>query len=136
MTLVLGRDFHDGEDLVSATPTALISYSTWQQRYGGKRDVLGQMAILDDTPTVIIGVLPRDFHFAPTGTAEYYAALRAHNSCEMRRSCHNLYGVARLKDGVSLQAASANVVAIAKQLEREYPDTNRSQGAAAPDCCS
>jgi len=130
VTPVLGRDFHEGEDLVSATPTALISYSTWQQRYGGKRDVLGQMAILDDTPTVIIGVLPRDFHFAPTGTAEYYAALRAHNSCEMRRSCHNLYGVARLKDGVSLQAASANVVAIAKQLEREYPDTNRSQGAA------
>ena len=130
VTPVLGRDFHEGEDLVSATPTALISYSNWQQRYGGKRDVLGQMAILDDTPTVIIGVLPRDFHFAPTGTAEYYAALRAHNSCEMRRSCHNLYGVARLKDGVSLQAASANVVAIAKQLEREYPDTNRSQGAA------
>ena len=130
VTPVLGRDFHEGEDLVSAMPTALISYSTWQQRYGGKRDVLGQMAILDDTPTVIIGVLPRDFHFAPTGTAEYYAALRAHNSCEMRRSCHNLYGVARLKDGVSLQAASANVVAIAKQLEGEYPNTNRSQGAA------
>ena len=130
VTPVLGRDFHEGEDLVSATPTALISYSNWQQRYGGKRDVLGQMAILDDTPTVVIGVLPRDFHFAPTGTAEYYAALRAHNSCEMRRSCHNLYGVARLKDGVSLQAASANVVAIAKQLEREYPNTNRSQGAA------
>ena len=130
VTPVLGRDFHEGEDLVSATPTALISYSNWQQRYGGKRDVLGQMAILDDTPTVIIGVLPLDFHFAPTGTAEYYAALRAHNSCEMRRSCHNLYGVARLKDGVSLQAASANVVAIAKQLEGEYPDTNRSQGAA------
>jgi len=130
VTPVLGRDFHEGEDLVSATPTALISYSTWQQRYGGKRDVLGQMAILDDTPTVIIGVLPRDFHFAPTGTAEYYAALRAHNSCEMRRSCHDLYGVARLKDGVSLQAASANVVAIAKQLEGEYPNTNRSQGAA------
>ena len=86
VTPVLGRDFHEGEDLVSATPTALISYSTWQQRYGGKRDVLGQMAILDDTPTVIIGVLPRDLHFAPTGTAEYYAALRAHNSCEMRRS--------------------------------------------------
>ena len=130
VTPVLGRDFHEGEDLVSATPTALISYSNWQQRYGGKRDVLGQMAILNDTPTAIIGVLPRDFHFAPTGTAEYYAALRAHNSCEMRRSCHNLYGVARLKDGVSLQAASANVVAIAKQLEGEYPNTNRSQGAA------
>jgi predicted permease len=130
VTPVLGRDFHDGEDLVSAAPAALISYSTWQQRYGGSRDVLGQVAILDDSPTVIIGVLPRDFHFAPTGAAEFYAAIRAHGSCEMRRSCHNLYGVARLRDGLSLQTASANVVAIAKQLEREYPDSNRSQGAA------
>ena len=130
VTPVLGRDFHEGEDLVSAAPAALISYSTWQQRYGGGRDVLGQVAILDDSPTVIIGVLPRDFHFAPTGAAEFYAAIRAHNSCEMRRSCHNLYGVARLRERVSLQAASANVVAIAKQLEREYPDSNRSQGAA------
>ena len=130
VTPVLGRDFHEGEDLVSAAPAALISYSTWQQRYGGRRDVLGQVAILDDSPTVIIGVLPRDFHFAPTGGAEFYAAIRAHNSCEMRRSCHNLYGVARLREGVSLQAASANVVAIAKQLEREYPNSNRSQGAA------
>lgn len=130
VTPVLGRDFHEGEDLVSAAPSALISYSTWQQRYGGRRDVLGQVAVLDDSSTVIIGVLPRDFHFAPTGGAEFYAAIRAHNSCEMRRSCHNLYGVARLREGASLQAASANVVAIAKQLEREYPNSNRSQGAA------
>ncbi len=130
VTPILGRDFQGGEDLVSAAPAALISYSTWHQRYGGRRDVLGKVAILDDSPTVIIGVLPRDFHFAPTGGAEFYAAIRAHNSCEMRRSCHDLYGVARLREGVSLQAASANVVAIAKQLEREYPNTNRSQGAA------
>jgi predicted permease len=127
---VLGRDFREGEDLLSAAPTALISYSSWQQRYGGSRDVLGRMAILDDTPTVIIGVLPRDFHFALTGEAEFYSAMRAHGNCEMRRSCHNLYGVARLRDGVSVQAAAANVAAIAKELEREYPDTNRSQGGA------
>src|SRR5262249_19150104 len=48
----------------------------------------------------------------------------------LRRSCHNLYGVARLIDGISVGAALANVTAIAKQLEAQYPDTNRDQGAA------
>lgn len=47
----------------------------------------------------------------------------------MRRSCHNLYGLARLKDGVSLQAASADTAIIAAQLEKQYPDSNRGQGA-------
>ena len=42
---VLGRDFREGEDLLSAVPTALISYSSWQQRYGGNRNVLGRVAM-------------------------------------------------------------------------------------------
>jgi predicted permease len=127
---ILGRDFHVGEDLVSAARVGLISYSTWQQRYGGKREVLGHVVILDDNPTMIIGVLPREFHFAPTGAAEYYVGFHPAGSCDIRRSCHGIYGIARLKDGVSIQAAFANVDAIAKELEREYPESNRSQGAA------
>ena len=127
---VVGRDFSDGEDLTSAPRTALLSYATWQARYGGKRDVLGSVAILDGDQTIIIGVLPRDFHFAPTGAAEYWTAFHASTECDLRRSCHSLYGVARLKDGVSFQAALANVVAIATQLEKQYPDTNRDQGAS------
>jgi predicted permease len=130
VTPILGRDFQKGEDLVSAARTGLISYSTWQQRYGGKREVLGQVAILDDNPTTLIGVLPRDFHFALTGAAEYYVGFHPAGSCDIRRSCHGIFGIARLKDGVSMQAALANVVAIAKELEREYPESNRSQGAA------
>ena len=129
VTPALGRDFHDGEDLPSAPRTTLLTYATWQQRYGGKRDVLGQAAVLDGNPAVIVGVLPRDFHFAPAGAAEYWTAFHASNGCDLRRSCHGMYGVARLKDGVSFQAASANVVSIAKQLEKQYPDSNRDQGA-------
>ena len=51
------------------------------------------------------------------------------SGCEARRSCHNLYAIGRLKDGVSVQPALSNVISIAKQLEREHPDTNRDQGA-------
>jgi predicted permease len=126
----LGRDFRPGEDLPGAPATVMLSYSAWQQRYGGKEDVLGKSITLNDTPHTIIGVLPREFHFAPAEPAEFWTTINANGACEKRRSCHNLYGVARLKDGVSIQSALADVKAIARQLEEQYPDSNRDQGAA------
>jgi len=127
---VLGRDFYDGEDLPGVQRTVLLSYTSWQKRYGGNDDVLGQTVILDGAPNIIIGVLPKDFHFAPAEPAEFWTALHASNSCDVRRSCHGLYGVARLKEGVSVEIALADVKLIAQQLERQYPDSNRGQGAA------
>jgi len=127
---VLGRDFYAGEDLPGVERTVLLSYGAWQRRYGGRADVLGQVVTLDGAPNIIIGVLPRGFHFAPAEPAEFWTALHAASSCDLRRSCHGLYGVARLEDGVSLQAALNNVTLIAQQLEKQYPDSNRDQGAA------
>jgi predicted permease len=130
VTPVLGRDFSAGEDLPGAPRTVLLSYAAWQQRYGGKADILGRVVTLNEAPNIIIGVLPPEFHFAPTGAAEFWTAFHASSECDLRRSCHGLYGVARLMDGVSFQVALANVEAIAKQLEEQYPDSNRDQGAA------
>ena len=127
---VLGRDFRPGEDLPSAPRTVMLSYGAWQKRYGGRPNVLGETVTLNDAPNVIIGVLPRGFHFAPAEPADFWLSLHASNPCELRRSCHNLYGVARLRDGVPVETASANVAAIASQLERQYPDSNRGQGSA------
>ncbi|MCU1259598.1 MAG: Macrolide-specific ABC-type efflux carrier [Bryobacterales bacterium] len=130
VTPLLGRDFYAGEDLPAAPRTVLLSYAAWQQRYGGKPDVLGRTVTLDGAPNTIIGVLPREFHFAPAEPAEFWTPIHAAGSCDLRRSCHGLYGVARLKDGVSVQTALANMKSIAKQLEQQYPDSNRDQGAA------
>jgi predicted permease len=127
---VLGRDFYPGEDLPEAPRTLLLSYGAWQKRYGGSPDVLGKTVELDGTANVIVGVLPPDFHFAPAEPAEFWTPLHASGSCETSRGCHDLYGVARLKDGVSFAAAVADVTLIAHQLEQQYPDTNRGQGAA------
>jgi macrolide transport system ATP-binding/permease protein len=69
------------------------------------------------------------FHFAPAEPAEFWTALHAVGYCDVRRSCHSLYGVARLKDGVSVQTAFADMKSIAKLLERQYPGSNRDQGA-------
>jgi len=126
----LGRDFRPGEDLPDAQRTVLLSYGAWQKRYGSRPDVLGQTVTLNDAPNVIIGVLPRGFHFAPAEPADFWVALHANSPCELRRGCHNLYGVARLRDGVSIEAAAANIAAIANQLEQQYPESNRGQGSA------
>ena len=126
---LLGRDFSQGEDSPGAAALVILPYSTWQNRFGGRADIVGQAITLDDTAFTVVGVLPRDFQFAPLGNAEFWMALQPKGDCETRRSCHDMYGVARLKDGVSVQTALANMQSIAKQLEQQYPDSNRDQGA-------
>jgi macrolide transport system ATP-binding/permease protein len=129
VTPVLGRDFHPGEDQPSAPRTVLLSYAAWQRRFGGRNDALGQTVNLDGNPSTIIGVLPRDFHFAPVEPADFWASERSTDGCEKNRGCHNLFGVARLKPGVSFDAAFADIKTVAQNLERQYPDSNRDQKA-------
>jgi macrolide transport system ATP-binding/permease protein len=126
----LGRDFYAGEDRPGAPRTVMLSHAAWLRRYAGNPRVLGQAVILDSAPYVIIGVLPADFHFAPMGQAEFWTMDDGSGGCEKRRSCHNLYGLARLKDGVTIQMAQADTSLIAAQLEKQYPDSNHGQGAA------
>ncbi|MGH9371127.1 MAG: ABC transporter permease, partial [Vicinamibacterales bacterium] len=126
----LGRDFYTGEDLLGKPDTLIISYATWHARFGGRRDVIGQIVTLAGVPHTIVGVLPERFQFAPQGRAEFWTPLRASVGCDVRRSCHALSGVGRLKDGVTVEEAHAQMSGIAKQLEREYPDSNRDQGAS------
>jgi macrolide transport system ATP-binding/permease protein len=126
---LLGRDFYSGEDLPSAPQTVMLSYTAWQKYFAGKRNVIGHTVLLTGVQYSIIGVLPRSFQFAPRGNAEFWAALHPAGECENRRSCHDLYGVARLKNGISAKTALADMTSIAQQLEKQYPGTNRGQGA-------
>jgi macrolide transport system ATP-binding/permease protein len=126
---VLGRNFYDGEDAVAPARTVLLSYAAWKQRYGGNSSVLGQRVDLDGDVYAIIGVLPQEFHFAPAGSADFWAIEKGTRPCEKIRDCHNLIGVARLKDGTTFSAAFADIKSIAQQLERQYPDSNRDRWA-------
>lgn len=130
VTPALGRDFYSGEDLPQAPKTVMLSYATWQKRFGGKKDVIGQTVALSGIPFTITGVLPQSFQFAPAGKSEFWTTLHPTDSCSIRRSCHSLKGVARLKDGVTVEAALADTTTIARQLEIQYPAENRGQGAS------
>ncbi len=127
---VIGRDFYAGEDAPTAARAVILSYSAWQKRYGGRPDILGTKISWNGEPNIVIGVLPREFYFAPAEPTEFWSALHATTAKDLRRSFHSLSGVARLKDGVSVQTAEAEMKSIAKRLEKLYPGDNRGQGAA------
>lgn len=127
---ILGRDFLPGEDRPGQAKIVMLPYSTWQKRFGGRTDIVGKTVSLSGEAYTIVGVLPREFSFAPRGSAEFWAPLLDKNGCEQRRSCHNFYGVGHLRDGVTVQAAMADMKRIAAQLEKQYPGSNKDQGAS------
>lgn len=126
---LLGRDFREGEDLAGAEPTLLLGYGAWQTRFAGDPAVVGRRLALNGVDHAIIGVLPRDFVFAPAGDADIWTSLQPTSSCDRRRSCHGLVAVARLRPGVPLAAARSELEGIAAELERQYPESNTGQKA-------
>jgi predicted permease len=126
----IGRDFLPGEDQPGRAKIAMVSYGTWMARYGGRSDIVGQAVTLDDASYTIVGVLPREFSFAPRGLTEFWVPLLDKSECEKRRSCHNLFGIGRLRDGVAPQTAVEEMKAIAAQLAGQYPGSNQGQGAS------
>jgi len=131
---LLGRDFTRDDDKFGVERTAIISYAFWQRELGGGADVIGHRLMLDEAPVTIIGVLPRDFTiarvedvFLPFGTYN-----DPNNLMYTLRGNHfGLAAIARLKPGVSIEAANAEMIAIARQLEQEYPNTNSGNSASA-----
>ena len=126
----LGRDFEAGEESPGAAPVVILSYGAWTRRYGGRADVVGKSVILSGEAYTVIGVLPREFQFAPRDNAEFWTPLVPARECDQRRSCHGLTALARLKAGATVAGAQDQIEAIAAQLERMYPDSNRGQGGS------
>jgi predicted permease len=130
VNMMLGRGFLPGEDQPGKPKIVILAYGTWMKRYGGRNDVVGQAVNLSGNNYTIVGVLPREFNFAPARDSEFWVPLLTPTGCEQRRSCHNLDGVGRLRDDVSKQAALEEMKAIAAQLEKQYPGSNHGQSAS------
>jgi predicted permease len=126
---MMGRDFHAGEDAPGAPRTAIISYGAWQKLFGSDPHILGKVVRLDDLSYAVIGVLPQDFHFSPRGDSDFWTALNDPDGCQKRRGCHSLFGIGRIRSGVSIAGAAEEMKAIAAQLEKQHPDSNNGFGA-------
>jgi predicted permease len=126
VTPALGRDFITGEDKPSAPKTVILSYGVWQRAYGGRTNALGETVTLDGSIYTIVGVLPKGFHFVPSEPADFWITTHDLNSS---RGNHSAYGIARLKPGVSLEQAAADMKTVTGQLEIQYPGTNRGRSS-------
>ena len=121
---VIGRWFGAEDDRPGSERTVLISTGLWQRAFGSDPGVLHDKITLSGETYSIIGVMPSDFRFPSSGT-DVWVPWGLFGDDNMERGNHpGLYAIGRLKPGVTLDAALADMKSIAKQLELEYPQTN------------
>jgi putative ABC transport system permease protein len=131
----IGRTFTRADEQGGGGPggfKVIISHDYWQKNFGGDASVLGRTLMMDRRPHTIIGVLPAGFKFPlQTDPLDLYItfaedAATADNSTPQtaQRGNHSLESIARLKPGVSIAQAQADLENIAASLEKQYPDSN------------
>jgi putative ABC transport system permease protein len=122
---LLGRLFVQGEDTMGNNHEVILSYALWQRRFSGDANALGTSVLLDGTSYTIVGVMPASFHFAPfwVTNAELWVPLSLEASAQ-NRGGNSLRLFARLKHGVTLPQARAEMATVTARLEEEYPGTN------------
>ncbi len=120
---VYGRFFTAEEDRPGAPPVAVLSYAVWQRLFGARPDVIGQAMAADGKQYTIIGVMPARFAFPGTRSCDFWEPLR--DNPAGARGNHQYTALARLKPGITLQRAQADMTAIADRLELQHPETNK-----------
>ncbi|HKQ51685.1 MAG TPA: ABC transporter permease [Pyrinomonadaceae bacterium] len=123
---ILGRDFRPEEDKPGGERVVLLGHSLWERRFASSQSVIGKTLLLDGERYTVIGVMPPRFKFPEF--AEVWIPL-ALDLSKTGRGEHFLDAVARLKRGVSVEQAQAELSNVARRLEEQYPETNRDMGA-------
>ncbi|HXY23120.1 MAG TPA: ABC transporter permease [Candidatus Acidoferrum sp.] len=120
----IGRDFVTGEDIAKGPKVAILTYNSWVSRFGSDPHILGRTIQLDDNSVSIIGVLPREFEFAPRGNAELWVPLHIEKGLVSRRSLRWMPVIGRLAPSVTAQQARAELGSINAGLAAAYPKEN------------
>ncbi|MEK6281435.1 MAG: ABC transporter permease [Acidobacteriota bacterium] len=128
--LFRGRNFQVDEEKSGSQPVAIISYEFWHNRFGGNEAALNQQIVLNGKPHTIIGILPSNFKFPLYAKDAFVWTTTAGEQGNLaERGAHVLLGMGRLKTGVTIEQAQAEMATIASRLEQEYPRTNRNTTA-------
>jgi putative ABC transport system permease protein len=126
---LLGRTLTTGDDQPGAPRTVVLSHALWQRRFGGDPQVVGTTAVLDGVSRTIVGVMPPGFQFAPfwyTGSELWLPLVIADpaNDRSNDRDGRSLRVLGRLRSGVTVGQAQADMDRLWRQLEAQYPATN------------
>ncbi|MDE3156411.1 MAG: ABC transporter permease [Acidobacteriota bacterium] len=133
---VLGRTFRAGEDRIGAAPIALISAGLWQRRFGRTLDIVGRPIRLDGREYTIVGVIPAafdlDLSMGGFHASDVYVPIgQWSNPVLSRRSAGlGIHGIGRVRAGVTIEQARADLQAVARNLAAAYPADNKDVGAS------
>ncbi|HEU4873263.1 MAG TPA: ABC transporter permease [Pyrinomonadaceae bacterium] len=119
-----GRVFTNEEDKPGGTPVVVLSYGLWQRRFGGQ-NIVGQPITLNGKSYTVIGIMPEDYLY-PSRVEMWVPVgqLSGQLDWQQRGNHPGLYGVARLKPGVTFEQALADMNNVGANLEKQYPDSN------------
>jgi putative ABC transport system permease protein len=122
-----GRLYTNDEDKPGGTPVVVLSYGLWQRRFGGQTSILNQAITLNNKSYTVIGIMPESYLY-PSRVEMWVPVgqLSDQLSWQSRGNHPGLYGVARLKPGVTFEQAQADMNNVGANLEKQYPDTNAS----------
>jgi putative ABC transport system permease protein len=118
----IGRSFMKGEDVAGRSHVALLSYAFWRRNLGGSAAAIGKTVHLNAEPYTVVGIMPPSFHFP--GTTEVWVPIDMTSKQFRDRGNHGLNVIGRIKRGVTLAQARADLLAISLRLEKQFPNGN------------
>jgi putative ABC transport system permease protein len=126
----IGRGFTAADDAAGAAGTVLLSYPLWQTEFGGDAGILGQSVTFDREAFTVVGVMPPEFHFPRSDRLFWIPARFGERDYQPSERTNNyLYAVGRLRRGVTIERARAEMDLIAAQSRQQYPKENKDTGA-------
>ena len=125
---MMGRTWAEGEDQPGKDTVAILSYALWNSRFGGDPRVLGRTVELNSKKYTVIGVMPESFRFLFRSQVWIPQDMDAKSLGQ--RGNHWANAIGRMKPGVTIQAARADLKLISGRLEKQYPDSNGQVGSA------
>jgi putative ABC transport system permease protein len=120
VTPFAGRDFLPEDDRPGAPKVAILEHGLWQRRFGGNRDIVGRPIQVDGENVTVVGVLPRGFRF-PAQAADMYVPI-ARSTARQAAGSPSVGVYGRLKPGVPIERAQAEIDAVSRRLEAAYPE--------------
>ncbi|MEP7271185.1 MAG: ABC transporter permease [Acidobacteriota bacterium] len=118
----LGRGFNADEDQPGKDNVVMLSHGLWQRRFAGDLQIVGKSVRLNGISRTVVGVLPKEQNFPRGG--EVFVPLVSNPQLAANRNSHGYLSVARLKQGITVEQAQADVAAIAGRLAAQFPESN------------
>ncbi len=124
---IAGRTLNESDDVTSAPRVVVLSFEYWQREYGGKRDAIGRSLTIGGQPHTIVGIMPASFYF-PERETSFWTNVRS-DDVNAQRGASSFEVIGRLKPGVTIAAARADLARTTANLQKQYGKTMPGFGA-------